>query len=142
MVNLDFRVSKEGKEGARIDLREEAAVLQGELVEKRKASMPKKKEKDAMNDTNTKLNRDVSLYAKQRPERRHPDEDSLRKGTVVVDRDSVNSSPSNEPKGISRSKFPRNQSLVSSIKLDYTLKGRQIEQGLQPVQQSPGLTSE
>ena len=129
VVNLDFRVSKEGKEGAKIDPREETAVLQGELGEKRKGSIPKRREKDAMNDTNTKLNRDVNLYAKQRPERGHPDEDSLRKGTVVVDRDSVNSSPSNEPKGISKSKFPRNQSLVSSIKLDYTLKGKQIEQG-------------
>lgn len=48
--------------------REEASIHQAELGEKRKGPIPKRKEKDAMNDTNTKLNRDVSLYAKQRPD--------------------------------------------------------------------------
>jgi hypothetical protein len=68
VVNLDLQLGLDGRGGAKMGPREEASIHQAELGEKRKGPIPKRKEKDAMNDTNTKLNRDVSLYAKQRPD--------------------------------------------------------------------------
>jgi hypothetical protein len=71
------------------------------------SSLLKRKEQERMNNTNTKLNRDVNMYSKQKLNSTQYDDDSMRKGAALVERDSVNSSPSHDLQ-IAKSKFPRN----------------------------------